>query len=50
LRDFFEVDSRFITLATLHELFVDGKIERSSLDKAIKDLGINPEKPNPIIS
>ncbi len=50
LRDFFEVDSRFITLATLHELFVEGKIERSVLDKAIKDLGINPEKPNPIIS
>ena len=50
LRDFFEVDSRFITLATLHELFVDGKIERSVLDKAIKDLGINADKPNPAIS
>src|SRR5213079_2402179 len=47
LRDFFEVDSRFITLATLHEHFVDGKIERSDLDKAIKDLGINADKPNP---
>ena len=50
LRDFFEVDSRFITLATLHELFVDGKIERSDLDKAIKDLGINADKPNPATS
>src|SRR5260370_37994347 len=50
LRDFCEVDSRFITLATLHELFVDGKLERAVLDKAIKDLGINPEKSNPIIS
>src|SRR5436309_499974 len=50
LRDFFEVDSRFITLATLHELFVDGKIERCVLDKAFKDLGINAEKPNPVIS
>lgn len=50
LRDFFEVDSRFITLATLHELFADGKIERGVLDKAIKDLGINPEKPNPVVS
>ena len=28
LRDFFEVDARFITLATLHELFLDGKIEK----------------------
>jgi pyruvate dehydrogenase E1 component len=50
LRDFFEVDSRFITLATLHELFVDGKIERSVLDKAIKDLGIHTDKPNPVTS
>jgi len=50
LRDFFEVDSRFITLATLHELVQDGKIERSVIDKAIKDLGINPEKANPVIS
>jgi pyruvate dehydrogenase E1 component len=50
LREFFEVDSRFITLATLHELHSDGKIERSVVDKAIKDLGINPEKLNPVIS
>jgi pyruvate dehydrogenase E1 component len=50
LRDFFEVDAKFISLATLHELFADGKIERSILDKAISDLGINAEKPNPVIS
>jgi pyruvate dehydrogenase E1 component len=50
LRDFFEVDARFITLATLHELFQEGKIERSVIDKAITDLGINPEKLNPVIS
>jgi len=50
LRDFFEVDARFITVATLHELFVDGKIERSALDKAIKDLGVNTDKPNPVTS
>jgi pyruvate dehydrogenase complex dehydrogenase (E1) component len=37
-------------LATLHELHLDGKIERNVVDKAIKDLGINPEKPNPVIS
>jgi len=49
-RDFFEVDSRFITLATLHELYSDGKIERSVVDKAIKELGINPDKSNPVIS
>jgi pyruvate dehydrogenase E1 component len=50
LRDFFEVDARSIALATLHELQLDGKIERSVVDKAIKELGINPDKPNPVIS
>jgi pyruvate dehydrogenase E1 component len=50
LRDFFEVDARFITIATLHELLTEGKIEGSILDKAIKDLGINPDKPNPVVS
>jgi pyruvate dehydrogenase E1 component len=50
LREFFEVDARFITLATLHELYTDGKIERSVVDKAIKELAINPDKPNPVIS
>jgi pyruvate dehydrogenase E1 component len=50
LRDFFEVDARFITLATLHELFTDGNLDRSVLDAAIKDLAINPDKPNPVIS
>jgi pyruvate dehydrogenase E1 component len=50
LRDFFEVDARSITLAALHELHQDGKIERTVIDKAIKDLGINPEKLNPVTS
>ena len=50
LRDFFEVDARFITLATLHELCSDGKIDRSVVDKAIQELGINPDKSNPVVS
>jgi pyruvate dehydrogenase E1 component len=50
LREFFEVDARFITLATLHELFIDGKIDRKLIDQAIKDLGIDPEKLNPVTS
>jgi pyruvate dehydrogenase E1 component len=50
LRDFFEVDARFITLAALDELFLEGKIERSVVEKAIADLGINTEKPNPVTS
>jgi pyruvate dehydrogenase E1 component len=50
LREFFEVDSRFITLATLHELYTDGQLEKSVLDKAITELAINPDKPNPVIA
>ena len=50
LREFFEVDSRFIVLATLHELFLQGKLDRAVIDKAIVDLGIDPEKPNPVTS
>lgn len=50
LREFFEVDARFIVLATLHELYQDGQITRDVVEKAIQELGINPEKPNPVIS
>ncbi len=50
LRDFFEVDARFITLATLHELQRDGKIEAAVVEKAIKDLEINIDKPNPLFA
>jgi pyruvate dehydrogenase E1 component len=50
LRDFFEVDARFITLATLYELFRDGKIEPSVVQKAVQDLEINLDKPNPLFT
>jgi pyruvate dehydrogenase E1 component len=50
LRDFFEVDSRFITIATLHELAQDGLVGEATVQNAIKDLGINTDKPNPLTS
>ena len=50
LRDFFEVDWRFITLATLHELFAAGQVQRSVLNKAVADLDINSDKSNPVTS
>jgi len=50
LRDFFEVDARFITLATLNELLRDGKLEAGVVQKAIKELEINLDKPNPLCS
>ena len=48
LRDFFEVDARFIALATLYELMREGKIQASVVQKAIAELGINAEKPDPL--
>jgi pyruvate dehydrogenase E1 component len=48
LREFFEVDSRFIVLAALHELARDGLVGEATVQNAIKDLGINPDKPNPV--
>jgi len=50
LRNFFEVDARFIVLATLYALLQDKQIEASVVEQAIKDLNINTEKPNPAIS
>jgi pyruvate dehydrogenase E1 component len=50
LRDFFEVDAKFIVLATLHELSADGKIDAKVVDQAIVDLGIVKSKPNPVVS
>ncbi len=50
LRDFFEVDWRYITLAVLAALTWEKKIEPKIVEKAIRDLDINPSKANPMIS
>jgi pyruvate dehydrogenase E1 component len=50
LRDFFEVDARFITVGALSALARDKQIDAKLVEKAIKDLGIDPEKKNPAIS
>jgi len=47
LRDFFEVDARFVALATLAALARDGAIEAPVVAKAMKDLEIDPEKADP---
>ena len=47
LRDFFEVDAKFVAIATLSELAQEGKIDRAVVAQAIKDLGINADKANP---
>jgi pyruvate dehydrogenase E1 component len=50
LRDFFEVDARFMVLAALSGLARDKKVRPEVVEKAIRDLDINPNKANPRIS
>ena len=50
LRDFFEVDAKHIVLATLMGLRREGQVTDDCVQTAIKELGINPEKPNPAVS
>ena len=47
LRNFFEVDARFITLATLTVLAREKQIERGVVVQAIRDLEIDPAKADP---
>jgi pyruvate dehydrogenase E1 component len=50
LRNFFEVDARYVTIAALSELVRKQQLDRKVVQQAIKDLQIDPEKPNPAIS
>jgi pyruvate dehydrogenase E1 component len=50
LRDFFEVDARFVTLATLSALLAEGQIEAGVVRRAIAELDIDPEKVDPAIA
>ena len=47
LRHFFEVDRHWVTLAALESLALDGVIPASKVGEAIKQYGIDPDKPNP---
>ena len=48
LRHFFEVDRRYIVIAALKALADEGKFPAKTVAEAMKKLGINPEKPNPV--
>jgi pyruvate dehydrogenase E1 component len=50
LRDFFEVDHRFIAAAALAALAREKKIKSDVIQKAMKEMEINPEKADPITS
>ncbi|HRP26142.1 pyruvate dehydrogenase (acetyl-transferring), homodimeric type [Thauera sp.] len=48
LRDFFEVDARYIALAALQSLVAEGTLEASILKGLPARLGIDVDKPSPI--
>jgi len=48
LRDFFEVDARYIALSALRALANEGLVTRDVVADAIKDLGIDKTKRNPL--
>ena len=50
LRDFFEVDHRYIVIAALGALHKEGLIESSVIAGAVNTLGINRDKANPLVS
>ncbi len=50
LRDFFEVDHRYVVVATLGALAREGQLAPGVAESAIRELGIDPEKANPAIS
>jgi pyruvate dehydrogenase E1 component len=47
LRDFFEVDASHIVVATLSALQREGQLNADLVQKAIKDLGIDADRPSP---
>jgi pyruvate dehydrogenase E1 component len=50
LRNFFEVDARFVTFAVLRALQREQQIDAKVVQKAVKDLDIDPDKANPAVS
>jgi pyruvate dehydrogenase E1 component len=47
LRRFFEIDAESIAAAALSQLARNGKMDGNAAAQAIRDLGLNPEAPNP---
>ncbi len=48
LRYFFEVDPHFIVVASLYALVLDGELDASVVNEAIKRFAIDPNKVNPL--
>ena len=47
LRDFFEVDRRYVVIAALSAMLNEGTIPKKTVIDAIKKYGVNPNKPEP---
>jgi pyruvate dehydrogenase E1 component len=50
LRHFFEVNRYFITIAALRSLAQEGAVPATAVRRAIEKYGIEPEKPDPLVS
>ena len=50
LREHFEIDRHYITLAALTGLAEQGQLPRERLAQAIAQYGIRTEKPNPLLA
>jgi pyruvate dehydrogenase E1 component len=48
LRHHFEVDRKSVVVAALKALVDEGSIDGSTVVKAMTDLGVDPDKPNPV--
>jgi pyruvate dehydrogenase E1 component len=48
LRDFFEVDANYVTVAALKALVDEGEMDKTIVAQAIEKYGINTDKPNPM--
>jgi pyruvate dehydrogenase E1 component len=48
LREFFEVNRAYVTVAALKALADEGTVPATKVEEAINKYGINPEKPNPV--
>jgi pyruvate dehydrogenase E1 component len=48
LRSFFEVDRHHVAVAALHSLAQDGAVATSVVADAIRQYGIDPDKPDPV--
>jgi pyruvate dehydrogenase E1 component len=48
LRDYFEVDAKYVTLAAVQQLAMKGQLDRADLPDAVRAVGIDPEKLDPL--